>query len=78
MSKLVLIPIHLEVDPEKKVRQLPNQELASAMDPEVVAFQQWFCKQGNDALTGLERSILRTYLAWKLLYETQTDPGSGS
>ena len=46
-----------------------NEELATAMKPEVQRFDQWFRRQGNEQLTGIERSILRTYLAWKFLYE---------
>ena len=43
--------------------------MGTAMDPEVLAFQDWFRAQGNQPLTGVERSILKTYIGWKLLYE---------
>lgn len=76
--KLATITVPLDMDSGKKVGDVPRPELAEAMNMELNEFQRWFCSQGNDTLTGLERSILRTYLAWKLLYESQSDPGSGS
>lgn len=69
MPKQEPIEINLDIDPDQCARDIPLDELGKAMDPEVVAFQQWFRAQGNQPLTGVERSILRTYLGWKLLYE---------
>jgi len=57
--------IELDVD----VLQVPKEAVASAMDSELNRFQAWFIQQGNDNLMRLERAILKTYLAWKLLYE---------
>jgi len=36
------------------------------IEPEVQAFEQWFVTLGQQSLSGYEKSILRTYLAWKL------------
>jgi hypothetical protein len=53
----------------KTIHKADNEEIAKGMDIELELFQQWFRSQGNQALLGVERSILKTYLAWKLLYE---------
>ena len=53
----------------KTVHKADNEEIAKGMDPELARFQEWFQSQGNGPLIGVERSILKTYLAWKLLYE---------
>jgi hypothetical protein len=63
------ISVRLGLDPKKSFDDHSNTELASAMDTELTSFNNWFTRQGNERLTGMERSILRTYLAWKLLYE---------
>lgn len=46
-----------------------DEEFAKAMVSEVEKFDEWFRGKGNQPLIGAERSILRTYLAWKFLYE---------
>jgi len=61
--------IDLNIEAAKGLRQSSNEELSSAMEPEIERFQAWFTEQGNAGLVRLERSILKTYLAWKLLYE---------
>lgn len=53
----------------KTINKSDNDEIAKGMDTELGLFQSWFRAQGNQSLLGVERSILKTYLAWKLLYE---------
>ena len=42
---------------------------AKALRPELEAFESWFIKRGGSSLTGYERSILLTFLGWKLVDE---------
>jgi hypothetical protein len=75
MPKQVPVQIVVDVDQEVAIDSLPPGQLGPAMDPEVLRFQDWFLKQGNQPLTGIERSILKTYIGWKLLYEESSrDP----
>ena len=69
MPKQVPVEIFLDIDQDQEVKDTPLDNMGSAMDPEVLAFQDWFRAQGNQPLTGVERSILKTYIGWKLLYE---------
>lgn len=64
-----VIAINLDLPVESDVKTVPDQELASAMDVEIKAFEEWFRTKGNDPLVGAERAILKTFLAWKLRYE---------
>lgn len=63
------ISVRLDLPGDKEIKQHSNEEIGPAMDVEIKAFQEWFASQGNDRLVGAERAILKTYLAWKLLYE---------
>lgn len=45
------------------------EQLAAALDHELNKFNEWFASAGNQPLIHMERSILKTYMAWKLLYE---------
>jgi len=63
------IRIKLDLPEAAELDRLLYQEIASSMDVELGAFEKWFRGLGNDSLVGVERSILKTYLAWKLLYE---------
>lgn len=69
MPKQVPVEIVLDIDQDRSVEDTPLNDMGKAMDPEVLAFQDWFLTQGNQPLTGVERSILKTYIGWKLLYE---------
>jgi hypothetical protein len=42
-----------------------NRPLESIVDEDLRVFDEWFRAQGNDALVGSEKSILKTYLWWK-------------
>ena len=64
-----VVPIHLDLG-TKTLKEANNEEISAGMDPELRAFQEWFHQKGNGPLIGVERSILKTYLAWKLIYET--------
>lgn len=46
-----------------------NEEMSKAMDPEVDAFSEWMRTQNQDPLVPSERTMIKTYLAWKLQYE---------
>ena len=62
----------------KALQDYSKEELAEGMDLELRKFDAWFRQQGNHRLIGLERAILKTYIAWKTLYaETDVDPQAG-
>ena len=63
------IQIKLDLPEGKHLIDASDAELASAIDAELEVFQAWFRAQSNEPLVGFERSLLRTYLAWKLKYE---------
>lgn len=71
MNHVITIP--LDLPGGKTVRQSTNEEVGSAMDQEIKRFQDWFLSQGNDPLVRSERAMLKTYMAFKLLYENADD-----
>ena len=64
-----LVGVALQLPDMKGVKDVTNEQLSEAMAPEVTKFEEWFKGQGNEPLIGHERSIVRTYLAWKLKFE---------
>lgn len=70
MSLAHVVTIRLDLD-GKTIDKADNEEIAAGMDTELAAFQKWFSSKGNHTLLGMERSILKTYLAWKLIYENE-------
>ena len=46
-----------------------DEDLAEAMETEIGAFEAWFEDQDNAPLVGIERAIVRTFLAWKVRFE---------
>lgn len=70
--------IRLDLDDSQELRAYSNEEIAKGMDLEIGEFESWFRRKGNSPLIGQERSIIKTYLAWKALYaETDVDPTAG-
>jgi hypothetical protein len=67
----IVAQINLELPDGKTTRNATREEIAAGMDAELSVFQDWFMQQGNHALIGPERSILKSYLAWKVLYENR-------
>lgn len=63
------VEIKVGIDHDQCVKDVPVNDLMAAMKPELDGFQKWFQERGNQPLTGVERSILYTYMGWKLLYE---------
>jgi len=63
------IEVHLDLPDSVELRERPGEEVAAGMDEELGRFGEWFQSKGNAPLVGVERSILKTFLAWKLLYE---------
>jgi hypothetical protein len=62
----------------KSLASFSREELAAGMDTELGNFERFFVSQGNGKLIGPERAILKTYLAWKALYEeTDVDSQTG-
>lgn len=47
------------------VEALTPAEFSHFISPELTDFEAAFAALGQNPLTGVERSILRTYLAWK-------------
>lgn len=73
MTHVITVPLDL---PEgKTIRQCDNRVVGDAMDPELDRFQQWLMSQGNDPLVRSEKAMLKTYLAYKLIYENADDDG---
>lgn len=50
----------------RTVEAMTPEEFARFVDPEISAFESAFVGLGQSPLIGIERSLLRTYLAWKL------------
>jgi hypothetical protein len=65
----ILISCKITVHLDALDLKVPAEDLAKGMDVELDAFQRWFMTQGNAPLMKLERSVIKTYLAWKLLHE---------
>lgn len=63
------VQIKLDLPGDPVISGVADQDLAKSMDAELSLFEQWFKEQGNNPLVGVERAILKTYLAWKLRYE---------
>ena len=63
------LKIDLPLPEGKEPKRATTAELSTAMDPELKNFDTWFRAKGNQSLVGAERTIIKTYLAWKLLYE---------
>ena len=62
-----MVPINLDTD--RPLKECPVQEVSDAMNAEIKNFESWFTGQGNAPMVAAERTILKTYLAWKLLHE---------
>ena len=78
MSRVEEIKIKLDLDPDKELRQFSNEELAVGMDQELAEFSRWFQSKGNQGLAGIERSILKMYLAWKVVYAEIDQPAQAT
>ena len=48
------------------VAAMTPDEFVQLVQPEIKAFEAAFTGMGQSALIGVERSLLLTYLAWKL------------
>lgn len=66
----ILIPIELALPAGRESAKDCNKaELAAAMNVEVDAFGTFLASQpGQDRLVPAERTLLKTYLAWKILH----------
>ncbi len=65
--------IKLDLPEGKHLADASDEELALAINAEIGVFEMWFRAQSNEPLVGFERSLLRTFLAWKLKYEDTSD-----
>lgn len=65
------VKVRLELPEGVSLGKAEGTVLAAAMEGEVNAFEEWFEGQGNAPLVNVERSIIRTYIAWKLRYENE-------
>lgn len=64
------VQIKLDLPEDSKfMSEVSGQDLAKSMDVELKSFEEWFTHQGNSPLIGVEKAILKTYLAWKLKHE---------
>ena len=52
---------------ELRVLSAPHAPVEACVDLDISAFEQWLTReQGMDPLAGIERTILKTYLGYKL------------
>lgn len=65
------VKVRLELPEGVSLGEAEGVVLAAAMEGEVNVFEEWFEGQGNAPLVNVERSIIRTYIAWKLRYENE-------
>jgi hypothetical protein len=63
------IEIRLPLPDDKKLGDCNNNEINAAMNPEVDAFSRWMRDTNQEGLVPLERTLIKTYIAWKLLHE---------
>ena len=68
--------IKIDISLDKPLKQSSNEELALGLDAELNKFTGWFRSKGNEPLIKIERAIVKTYLAWKLLYEERAEEES--
>jgi hypothetical protein len=55
-------------DGRQTAKECNNAELAAAMNAEVDAFSRHMVGMEQDRLVPVERTLLKTYLAWKILH----------
>lgn len=67
------IIIELELPDDKPIEACSHAAVGKGMDAELSKFENWFIKTDNSPLISSERAILKTYLAWKLLFENLKD-----
>jgi len=63
------IELELDIDQDvsrEDLRDLDPQRMSKIMAPEIQEFASWFMTQGQSPLIGVEMTILKTYLAWKI------------
>ena len=63
------IEINLPLPEDRDLATCNNNEISAAMNTEVDAFSRWMQGTNNQGLVPLERTLIKTYLAWKLLHE---------
>ena len=67
---LYTIDVELDIDQTSDMTQILKmatpQRLSTITQPEFDQFNKWMVDQGQHPLIGVETSILRTYIAWKL------------
>ena len=63
------VQIKLDFPGDPVISGVSDQDLAKSMDVELKSFEEWFMSKGNSPLVGVEKAVLKTYLAWKLRYE---------
>lgn len=79
LSEIYMPKIKLDVDialpdGKKDVEECNPAELSAAMNTELEAFDRYMRSQsGQDPLVRAERTLLKTYLAWKILHAPKAD-----
>ena len=68
MPNKYIIEIDLPLPGGKELKDCNNAELAAAMNREVDAFDKYMRGLDQDRLVPAERTLLKTYLAWKILH----------
>ena len=76
MEKAVTIELRL---PEGQTLESASRpEIGQAMDAEIERFGRWFINNGNAPLTKIEIAAIKTFIAFKVLYEGRDrDPQTG-
>lgn len=62
-----MIEIELPLPGGKELKDCNNAELSAAMNVEIDAFSKHMVSVEQDRLYPVERTLIKTYLAWKLL-----------
>jgi hypothetical protein len=75
MSSKISIEVDVALPDGRATPQECNPaELSAAMNTELEAFDRYMRNQsGQDPLVRAERTLLKTYLAWKILHASKAD-----
>ena len=64
---MIAKPTTIQLDTfDQDILTKPKEQISMALDEEVKLFNQAMLKSGQQMLTAYERTILKTYLAFKL------------
>ena len=68
------IEIRLPLPGDRELADCNTNEISAAMNAEIDAFDVWMNTVGAGSLVSMERTLIKTYFAWKLIYEKAGQP----